>query len=284
MNVPQHGNFFISALDNLNHTDRTPFNFNDFWGNTTSNSMAAPATATTTTPSDQCDNQLFLSITQQLAHQLVNNNLPNEFDVICGKGKFAYNHLGNMLFRQIVLERLDLYSTATTKMEKTLVVTDIMTCVRMSGGDFVKKASKAKDFQRVSERAAREKVGQQIRDALHTQYKSSTKAKKRKRVAAHNAEQEHIRKIVTANLQVTKIVTNVTQQVNEQVSAAETESSDDEMIDLFMQANLKMLDVFKDSNSAEELLAALTDDDKPHKRSSVSSIESSDDEDFFGLL
>eukprot|EP00545_Synedropsis_sp_CCMP1620_P003698 CAMPEP_0119010618 /NCGR_PEP_ID=MMETSP1176-20130426/5134_1 /TAXON_ID=265551 /ORGANISM="Synedropsis recta cf, Strain CCMP1620" /LENGTH=277 /DNA_ID=CAMNT_0006963317 /DNA_START=131 /DNA_END=964 /DNA_ORIENTATION=+ len=274
MAFPQHDNNQLFTCMNSNMTINSAMNLNE-------QMLHEPAAFDDSIIDFEHDNQLFLSITQQLAGEMMmandnDNNQPNNFDVICGKGKRAFNHSGNKLFRQIVLERLDLYSTATTKLEKSMVVSDIMTCVRMNGGDFVKQQSGSSPFQRVSERAAREKIGQQIRDALHTQYKSSTKAKKRKRVAARDREQEEINRIVAANLQVTQILTTVTEQVsNSEADAADAESSDDEIVELFRQANLKMLDAFKQSNSAEAFSDAV---EGTKKQTDSSSSESSDDE------
>jgi len=66
-------------------------------------------------------------------------------------------------------------------MEKSKIVRDIIESVRQASpqGGFVKKVNG--EWFDVGERARREKTGQQIRDLLHHDYKSSTKAKARTR-------------------------------------------------------------------------------------------------------
>lgn len=106
---------------------------------------------------------------------------PTSLDVICARGKEAFNHSGNIRFRALVQEQLHSYSSSASKMEKSKIVRDIIESVRLASpqGGFVKKVNG--EWFDVGERARREKTGQQIRDLLHTQYKSSTKAKAKSR-------------------------------------------------------------------------------------------------------
>lgn len=106
---------------------------------------------------------------------------PTSLDVICARGKEAYNHTGNIRFRQLVADQLHNYQTSTSKMAKSQIVREIIESVRRASpkGGFVKKVNGK--WYDVGERARREKTGQQIRDLLHTQYRSSTKAKARTR-------------------------------------------------------------------------------------------------------
>jgi hypothetical protein len=86
--------------------------------------------------------------------------LPGEFDVICGRGKSARDHQGNQLFRVAVEFAIDRYSEASTKIEKSLVVSKIVESIREKSpdGGFVKKES-GRWFE-VGDHMAREKVGQ----------------------------------------------------------------------------------------------------------------------------
>ena len=45
------------------------------------------------------------------------------FNVICAKGRFAYNNAGNKRFRQIVKKYLEHYDNASNKIVKSRVVT-----------------------------------------------------------------------------------------------------------------------------------------------------------------
>jgi hypothetical protein len=85
---------------------------------------------------------------------------PGKFDVICGRGKLARDHPGNISFRVAVEYAIDRYSEANTKLEKSLVVSKIVESIREASpdGGFVKKES-GRWFE-VGDHMAREKVGQ----------------------------------------------------------------------------------------------------------------------------
>lgn len=116
------------------------------------------------------------------------NFQPAKLDVICSRGKFAYNSPGNCWFRMMVEEQMDNYSNARTKTDKSLVVSVLINRVRHANpeGGFVKNYGGR--WYCVSDRYSREKVGQQFRDLLHTKYRSSTKAKAEKRKKQQTGE------------------------------------------------------------------------------------------------
>jgi len=110
--------------------------------------------------------------------------VPAQHDVICARGKTAFGHPGNRRFRVLLSLQLDKYANATSKIEKSVIVTSIVDAIRESshskgGGGFVREEGSR--WYAVNEHLAREKVGQGFRDLLHEKYKSSTKAKKRRR-------------------------------------------------------------------------------------------------------
>lgn len=111
---------------------------------------------------------------------------PCASDVVCKRGKRAFNH--NQHFREIIQQRLDKYSQASSKLEKSLVVSDVVDAVRARSpmGGFVREIEGT--WYEVGDSIAREKVGGSFREMLHTQYKSSTKAKKRRRQEAEAQE------------------------------------------------------------------------------------------------
>lgn len=47
---------------------------------------------------------------------------PNEFDVLCGSGKFVFTHPGNIRLRRIIDEHIDVYLDAAAKPDRTEVV------------------------------------------------------------------------------------------------------------------------------------------------------------------
>mmetsp|Transcript_3575 Transcript_3575/g.7135 ORF Transcript_3575/g.7135 Transcript_3575/m.7135 type:complete len:380 (-) Transcript_3575:17-1156(-) len=107
---------------------------------------------------------------------------PNEDDVICGRGKKCYAHIGNDRFRLRVIGMLDEYRKAKSKLDKSKVLSDVVEQVRGNSprGGFVKQDSKGRWFE-VGDFLAREKTSQAFRDALHENYKSSNVSKKKRR-------------------------------------------------------------------------------------------------------
>ena len=100
---------------------------------------------------------------------------PSQSSVICGRGKDSYNHAGNHRFRMVASMFVKRYSQASNKTDKSVIVSDIVTMIHQSGGMFC-KLEKGSWFK-VGEHSAREKTSALLRDLLHTQYRSSAKAK-----------------------------------------------------------------------------------------------------------
>ena len=67
--------------------------------------------------------------------------VPGEYDVICGRGAKAKHHIGNINFRKHLQQCISEYKQADTKLDKTLVVSDIVEWVRSKSpnGGFVKQ-------------------------------------------------------------------------------------------------------------------------------------------------
>jgi hypothetical protein len=112
---------------------------------------------------------------------LAEDFIPGPYDVICARGKQAAQHAGNVRFREIIQRFKPSYANAANKVEKSLIVSEIVDSVRgySPEGGFVKKFGGR--YYEVGDSVAREKIGQCLRDQLHSQYKSSTKAKKNRR-------------------------------------------------------------------------------------------------------
>jgi hypothetical protein len=100
---------------------------------------------------------------------------PSDYSVICGRGKDSYNHTGNRCFRILASVFVERYSRADSKTAKAALVLNIVSMIRHAGGHFC-KCEKGTWYE-VGDRCAREKVSAYFRDMLHTQYRSSAKAK-----------------------------------------------------------------------------------------------------------
>ena len=85
--------------------------------------------------------------------------LTGAFDVICARGKTAFQHPGNQRFRALIERRVEDYAAASNKFEKSVIVSQIVDEVRQASpsGGFIR--SEKGLWYEVGD-AAREKVGQ----------------------------------------------------------------------------------------------------------------------------
>jgi hypothetical protein len=100
---------------------------------------------------------------------------PSQSTVICGRGKDSYNHAGNYRFRMLASMFIKRYSKASSKTDKSVIVSDIVTMIHQAGGMFCKQEKGS--WFKVGDHTAREKTSALLRDLLHSQYRSSAKAK-----------------------------------------------------------------------------------------------------------
>ncbi|CAB9522872.1 Nitrilase family, member 2 [Seminavis robusta] len=109
--------------------------------------------------------------------------VPGNFDVLCGRGKKNYNSPGNQRLRQIVESYVEQYSAATSRQDKSDILSAIVNEVRSASpdGGFIKQDPVTERWFEVGDFLAREKVSQAFRDALSSQYRSSKKFKHEKR-------------------------------------------------------------------------------------------------------
>ena len=118
---------------------------------------------------------------------------PTVLDVLCGRGKECYNHEGNRNFRRLVETSLPRYAKCRTKHEKGMLVVNIVDGVRSKGGGFVRFDTKASRWLEIGDDAAREKVGQTIREAL-IQQDPEKRTRKRQRRALNKQRRKEIQK------------------------------------------------------------------------------------------
>lgn len=117
---------------------------------------------------------------------------PSAYDVICARGKTAWNHVGNRRFRTTVDINLDRYKAATTKVQKSLIVMEIVDLYRENSprGGFVRQDSDTKRWHEVGDAVAREKVGQSLRELLLQQDPEKHTAKKTRKASLKKARRE----------------------------------------------------------------------------------------------
>lgn len=107
---------------------------------------------------------------------------PTEKDVIIGRGRKFHKHPGNQRLRQIVATKLDRYSSARNKMEKTVLLTEVVEQVEQDA-QFLRLDPTTQLWVEAGDFLSRERVSQCFRDALHDTYKSSKASKKKSREA-----------------------------------------------------------------------------------------------------
>lgn len=93
--------------------------------------------------------------------------LPSDWDVICGRGRHSYKHVGNRRFRVIIAINLQRYINANSQFEKAVVVNSIVDQIRENSplGGFVKQDSQG-DWYEIGSKMARHKVGHAFRDCM----------------------------------------------------------------------------------------------------------------------
>jgi hypothetical protein len=132
--------------------------------------------------------------TGRLQAGIVGGFQPSVNSVLCGKGKEAFNHVGNRRFRFLTGTFIERYSkTSNNKTAKSAIVSEILNIVHEAGGNFCKFESGA--WVEVGEHHSREKVSALLRDLLHTQYRSSAKSK-----ISRRRRNQSTRKIPTATV------------------------------------------------------------------------------------
>ena len=96
---------------------------------------------------------------------------PSEYDVVCGRGKGFYNKPGNRRFRSIVSTYIDDYESCKSKIDKSLILGQIVDRVREQDNGrarFLKYDTKLKCWCVLTNDQAREKVGHAIRECVQS--------------------------------------------------------------------------------------------------------------------
>jgi hypothetical protein len=162
--------------------------------------------------------QLSGSSTKTWRLQLEADFQPSKYSVICGRGKASYDHAGNHRLRNLASMFVEKYSLTDCKQYKSTIASHIVARTREMGGEFCKYEQGA--WFEVGDHFARGKVSAMFRDMLHTQYRSSAKAKTtRRRVQIK-------RKKITKTQQYSRQLTAATRQWDDSSSTPSSECSD----------------------------------------------------------
>jgi len=93
-----------------------------------------------------------------------NTIVPERFDILCGRAKVSYNHIGNRRFRVIIQMNRERYQTSIARDDKTCIIYEIVKMIR-SCGRFLKLNTDTNQFYDVGDDFAREKVSHALRSA-----------------------------------------------------------------------------------------------------------------------
>lgn len=118
--------------------------------------------------------------------------VPGDDDVLVGRGKKCLVHTGNLRFKQIVATKLSAYLQAECRVDKTAILMEVISQVRINSprGGFVKQNPKTGQYFEVGDFLAKEKTAQAFRDALHEYYSSSNPSKKKRRVQSTSSSEK----------------------------------------------------------------------------------------------
>ena len=122
--------------------------------------------------------QQYLSVSNKTTKENSNNEFAlTEYDILVGRHKLAFNHVGNRRFRAVISSFLPKYFESTSRTARARLVQDIINSIELAGGRFVKQADPKVDNGELIEitlKEKRNKVGHAIRDAAKSSGSSSS--------------------------------------------------------------------------------------------------------------
>lgn len=182
--------------------------------------------------------KLFRRTSRPTIQLLGSNYKPTPYDVLCIRGKRAFNHTGNKYLRQLIEERKKKYGDATSRHQRIAVVSTIVNAVRAKGNGFVKQGDNGQWYE-IGDYQSREKVSYLLRNANSSIYRSSAKAKKARRKDKAPKLLDDFSKVLRSNPQVSHVLDMIQNHMH--MGAL----SDKEVMDLFNHANSCLLTSFK---------------------------------------
>lgn len=172
---------------------------------------------------------------------------PTSADIIVGTGREPQLHEGNVRFQGTLENYIAQYSQATSKQDKTRIISHIVKQVKSessTGAGFVNKVDGR--WYVVDELTTREKVSQGLRNILHCQYRSSQKSKKRRREVVCKEMDMSIGNIMQAKQ---NFLTDRIEKLSEEMKVKCKIASDEEVFTMFTKANIDILEGLKKNAS-----------------------------------
>jgi hypothetical protein len=104
--------------------------------------------------------------------------IPRNVDVLCGKDREAYAHVGNKRFRVMISWYRNKYQNAKSREEKTRINKEIVSTIRECGGRFLKKDCNTNIWYDVGDEYAHDKVSHALRNTRDPKKKCKKKKQK----------------------------------------------------------------------------------------------------------
>ena len=120
-------------------------------------------------------NQKHSTHTKERMEQIIHQ--PEPGDVLCGRGKNSFRHMGNHRFRQVILEHASLNKTAETKQRKTQLVLLVAYTIIERGGRFLIRNNKedgttSSSWRNGGLKQGKLKAGHAFRDVVRGRFQS----------------------------------------------------------------------------------------------------------------
>lgn len=116
------------------------------------------------------------------------DSVPENYDVIWGRGKISHEHVGNRRFCVILNLNQEKYNKCTTKYNKTRITESIVSTIRGCGGRFLKIDSSTGKWFDVGDRYARDKISHALRNPKVKSAGEKNKGKKREKKEAGTSD------------------------------------------------------------------------------------------------
>ena len=117
------------------------------------------------------------SATTAKPYYLAAGYVPIVTDVLCGRGKACTEHSGNKVFMDIIRSSLGEYTSAPSRIDKSIVVRAMVKDFLDSGIRFLKFDTKRQQYFELTPELAHSKVGHSIRDVLKNDSKKNMAAR-----------------------------------------------------------------------------------------------------------
>ena len=110
-------------------------------------------------------------------------DVPNKFDILCGQSRICATHTGNCRFQVVLDIYAPKYENISSKQEKMALTKEIVECIHMAGGKFLKYKDGV--WEEISDVMARDKVSHALRTKVASwkrqQEQANEKAKQNKK-------------------------------------------------------------------------------------------------------